>query len=293
MQHDWPVDGVETYDFFTNHVHVSWPVFLKQAVVIAAIAQCRNIVGQGIDPDINDVLRVIWYLNTPVKRGPRNGQIFQTRFQEVFEHFVHPRMRLDKVRVFLVVVHQPVRVLAHLKEVGFFFDQFHLMARWCLTANHVAGFVMVDLSQLTFRKVFFIVNRIPANVFTFVNVALVNKLLKNLLHGFFMIVIRGPNKLIIGDFQFFPQFFNAGCHLVNVGLGFHPQFFSFFFNLETVFVSPRQEENVIAIQTLKAGFSVTGNFGVGIPNVQFARWIINRCCDVISWFLFSHVGPSF
>ena len=73
MQHDWPVDGVEPYDFFTNHVHIGWPVFLKQAVVIAAIAQCRNIVGQGIDPDVNDVLRVIWYLNTPVKRGPRNG----------------------------------------------------------------------------------------------------------------------------------------------------------------------------------------------------------------------------
>ena len=202
-------------------------------------------------------------------------------------------MRLDKVRVFLVVVHQPVRVLAHLKEVGLFFDQFHLMARWRLATDYVAVFVTVDLSQLTFRKVLLIIDGIPANVFTFVNVALVNKLLKNLLHGFFMIVIRGPNKLIIGDFQFFPQFFNAGCHLVNVGLGFHPQFFSLFFNLETMFVSPRQEENVIAIQTLKAGFSVTGNFGVGIADVQLARWIIDWCRNVVGWFLFSHVGPSF
>ena len=202
-------------------------------------------------------------------------------------------MRLDKVRVLLVVVHQPVRVFAHLKEIGLFFDQFHLMTRWRLATDYVAVFVTVDLSQLTFRKVLLIIDGIPANVFTLADVALINELLKNLLHGFFMIVIRGPDKLIIGDFQFFPQFFNPGCHLINVGLWLHSQLLSLFFNLETVFVSPRQKEDVIAIQTLKAGFSVTGNFGVGIPNVQFARWIINRCCDVISWFLFSHVGPSF
>ena len=238
VKHDWPVDGVETNDFLTNHVDIGWPELLEKTVIITAVTEGRNIVGQGVDPDVNHVLRIVWYLDPPVEGGPGNGEVFQARLQEVIDHFVHPGVRFDEVRVFLVVVHQPVRVLAHLEEVGFFLDQLDLMARWGLSADHLAVIVTVNLSQLTLSEVFLIVHGVPTGVFTLVDVALVDELLEDLLDSLFVVVISRPDKLIVGDLQCLPQLLDPGGHLINVFLWLHAELIRLLFNLQTVLISP-------------------------------------------------------
>ena len=64
--------------------------------------------------------------NTPFKRGSGNTQILQPRQKEIVHHFIFAGNRLYKFRMAVDVRNQPVRILAHLKEVGFFLCGLHL-----------------------------------------------------------------------------------------------------------------------------------------------------------------------
>ena len=104
----------------------------------------------------------------------------------------------------LVVVHQPISILAHLKEVGFFFHQLNFVARWRFPTDHVALVVTVYFGQLAFGEVFFIINGIPTAVLTLVDVTLVQELLENLLDRFFVVIIGRPDELVVGNLQLLP-----------------------------------------------------------------------------------------
>ena len=199
MEHDWPVNCVETDDFFPHHVNVSGPVLLEETVIGGTVTQCSDIVGQGVNPHINHVLRVVRHLDSPVKGSPGDGQVFQSRFQEVVDHLVHPGVRFNKVRVLFVVLHQPVSVLAHLEEVGFFLNQLNFVTRRGLPTDDLAIVIAVHFCQLAFSEVFFIIDRIPARVLALVNITLVEELLENLLDGLLVVVVSRSDKFVVGN----------------------------------------------------------------------------------------------
>lgn len=60
---------VEAHDFFADHVDIGWPEFVEIRRIIATIAKCCDIVCECIEPNVNDVFRILIWTGTPqVKR---------------------------------------------------------------------------------------------------------------------------------------------------------------------------------------------------------------------------------
>ena len=74
-----PVDGVEPDDVLADHVQIGRPVALEQIRFGVGKAGPGQVVGQRVDPDVHDVVGVIGYLNAPVERGARDGEVCAAR----------------------------------------------------------------------------------------------------------------------------------------------------------------------------------------------------------------------
>src|SRR5699024_4549703 len=108
-------------------VQVGGPELVKVMVGVVAVAQRRDIVGQRVDPDIDRVFGVEGHLDAPAHAGAGDAGVLQALFDES-DHLVFAAGRLDEVGVLLIILKQPVGVLAGLEEVGFLLGLIHRAA---------------------------------------------------------------------------------------------------------------------------------------------------------------------
>ena len=116
---------------------------------------------------------------------------------------------------------------------------------------------------------------IIAFIFSLINIALVIKLLENILDILFVILISRPYKIIIVNIHHFPKFFYVFYNTINIFLWFHAKFLSFFFYLLTMFISTSSKENIITLNFLKSLDAINCNSAVSMTNVKIITWIIN------------------
>ena len=93
-----PYDGMETHDFLAHEVQISRPVLVEFFLVIKE-ANRRQVVGQRIEPHIDNVLFVDGHRNAPVKGRTGNAQIFQSLLDKV-NHLIAAGHRLNEIRMF-------------------------------------------------------------------------------------------------------------------------------------------------------------------------------------------------
>jgi hypothetical protein len=87
-QQRWPVHSVEAQYVLADNVHISRPVLGKGAARLSLrVAQCTDVVGQSIYPDIHDVSGIVWYRDAPVKASAGDAQVSQPSFDKA-QHFV-------------------------------------------------------------------------------------------------------------------------------------------------------------------------------------------------------------
>ena len=73
-----PVDAVEAGDLLADEVQVGRPEFLEFGLVcgiIAAVAEGGDVVGQRVEPDVDDVLLVAGNGDAPGEAGAADGEI--------------------------------------------------------------------------------------------------------------------------------------------------------------------------------------------------------------------------
>ena len=98
----WPVDRMEAKDVLADQVYPSRPI-LHEALV-SAVAQSREVIHQGIEPDIHDVFGVIHLLgqfDSPVEARAGYREIFKTTLDEA-DHFVALGLGEDALRAVAV-----------------------------------------------------------------------------------------------------------------------------------------------------------------------------------------------
>ena len=90
---------MEAQDILANHLHIGWPICLPLCPV--RIAQHRNVIGQGIKPDVHHLAVVAWHWHAPAQRLTRtaNRDILDTIFDKLEElifaelgHDLHPSL---------------------------------------------------------------------------------------------------------------------------------------------------------------------------------------------------------
>ena len=159
------------------------------------------------------------------------------------------------------------------------------MTRWGNTAYYFPTFISEDLFKLAFCEKFLIRNRVPTCILTQINIILRQQFFKNIRHYFFVIIICRADKLVVRDIQQLPEFLNPNCHAVNVGLWGQTSLFCLLLNLLAMLIKTCQIVDIVAHQALVASQDIAGNGCIGRSDVELARWVINRRCNVKGLFL--------
>ena len=164
---------------FTDQMQVCRPVFLEQfaAVAVAVIAKTGDIVGQCIQPYIDNMLRIKVNRNAPFEGGSGYAQILQTRKQEVVHHLILSGYRLDELRMLLMYSIRRSAYLLIRKKYASSFGRLHLAAAVRAFAVYQLGLGKEGLTGCTVKSL----------IVALVNIALIIQFLENLLYLLLMI----------------------------------------------------------------------------------------------------------
>ncbi|OPZ80094.1 MAG: hypothetical protein BWY75_03875 [bacterium ADurb.Bin425] len=69
-QEGYPVDRVELGDVFADEMEVCRPVLLE-VLAVGEITRPGDVIGEGIHPNINDLVVIAWNIDAPIKRFAR------------------------------------------------------------------------------------------------------------------------------------------------------------------------------------------------------------------------------
>ena len=281
-QEDRPVDGVETDDVLADQMKVGGPVLIKERITVAVgiVAQAGDIVAQRIEPHIDDVTGREIDRDAPGEGGARDTQILQTGLQEVVDHLVLTALRLNELGMLLDVLHQLIRILAHLKEVGFFF-RVHALA---------AAVRALAVLQLALGPERLTGSAVLTFVLTLIDVTLLVHPAEDLLHLGLVLGIGGADEAVIGGVHQVPDVLDLTCHVVHVLLGRDAGGFRLLLDLLTVLVGTGLEVDVVAGLALVTGDGVCQHDLIGIADVGLCGSIGNGGCDVIGFFLCHNIS---
>ena len=114
-----PVDAVKTNDLFADHLQIGRPVFVKKLAVESTVAECGDVVCERVQPDVDNVLRIVGYGNTPGKCRAADREIPQPGAHER-RYFIAPRFRANEIGLLGVQLKKFLLESGELKKIIFF-----------------------------------------------------------------------------------------------------------------------------------------------------------------------------
>ena len=257
-----PVDGMETDDILTDQMEICRPVLIEKlaAIAICVITDTGDVVGQCIQPYIGNMLGIEINRNSPGEAGAGYTQILKTRLKEVIYHLVLTGYRLNEFGMFVIVLHQTVRILGHLEEVSFL---------GCL-GYRASTVRTLAIYQLGFCPEGFARGAVPSLICSLIDIALVEELPEDLLNLLLMVLIGRTHELVIGRIHKIPDSADFTCSLIYEFLGRDASFCSLILDLLSVFIGTSHEEYIISFLTTIACNRICEYNLVGISDVRLA-----------------------
>ena len=175
----------------------------------------------------------------------------------------------------VIVLHEAVRILAHLEEVGLLTLLLYRASAVRALAVHELG---IGPEGLTWGTV-------PALVLGLVDVALVVHLLEHLLYLLLMIVVGGTDELVVGGVHEVPDGLDVAGSLVDESLRCHAGRSGLLLDLLAMLVGSGLELDVVALESLVSCDGVGQDDLICVSDMRLAGCIGNRSGDVVR-FLF-------
>ncbi len=126
-QHRRPDHRMESRDVLADQVHIGRPPVLEP-LRIGSQADCRRVVDQRVEPDVDDALGVPGQRNAPRLTGPADGDVVETAFEQP-ELLVTARLGHRKLGMLLKVLEQRLLVLRQPEEIVLLLDPLRLGLR--------------------------------------------------------------------------------------------------------------------------------------------------------------------
>ena len=262
---DGPVDRMKTDNILPDQVKIRRPELPKllRTAAVTVIADSGNIVGQSIQPHVCHMLWIEGYRNSPFKGSSGNAEILKPRKKKVIHHLILPGHRLDKFRMGINMLNEPVRIFTHSKEIRFLFGRGHF-------PSAVRTF---SIYQLGLCKEGFAGGAVKPLIVSFINISLVIQLLKNLLNLGLMILVCGTDEFIIGGIHQIPDPLDLGSHAVHKLLGSHAGFLGLQLNFLSVLIGTRLEKDIVPLHPFVPGDAVRQHDLIRISNMRLARCV--------------------
>ncbi|MNN08219.1 hypothetical protein D3C81_1210690 [compost metagenome] len=121
------------------------------------------------------MLRISFNLYSPFKRSSGYRKILKTRLDKIVNHFVLTGFWLNKRWILLIELQKAIDIFTHTEEIGFLFNKlYRVTAIRTFTPNYFTFFIFFNLNKLCFCIKGLIRDTVPAFIFPFVDVALLN-----------------------------------------------------------------------------------------------------------------------
>ena len=195
----------------------------------------------------------------------------KTGLQEVVHHLVATGHGQDEVGMFLIILHESVRILAHAEEVRLLLRDGDLSAAVGTFAVH----------QLALRPEGFARGAIKPLIRPLIDVALCEQPLEYLLHFLDVIVVGGADELVVRGVHEVPYPPDLPCHVVHELLGGDACRSRFLLHFLAVLVGARLQTDVVALRAPEPREKIRQDYLVSVADVRLARRIRYRGGDVI------------
>ena len=155
------------------------------------------------------------------------------------------------------MLHQTIRILGHLKEVGILTGLLHHSSAIRTFSVHKLRIGPEGLTGCT----------VPALVFSLINISVFVHLSEHLLHLLLVIFLCGTHELVIGGVHQIPDGMNFSYHLIHEFLGSLSRILGLALDFLTMLIGSGHEKYIIALVTLKASDSISQNNLIGVPDM--------------------------
>jgi hypothetical protein len=189
-------------------MNIRRPVLIVILIGIISITQGGNIVGQGINPYIDDMLVIKCNRNTPLEAGSGYTQILQTGVDEIVHHFIDTGIGIKEICGCQKLA-KTVRKSRKLEEISFFPG----------INNFSAAVRALAVHQLALSPEALARGAVLAHILALINITSVVQILENLLYSLYMIIISRADKTVILDIDEVPELFEIADDSVNIFLG--------------------------------------------------------------------------
>ena len=155
------------------------------------------------------------------------------------------------------ILHQTIRILGHLKEVGILTGLLHRSSAVRTFSVHKLGVGPEGLTGST----------VPALVFSLINISVLVHLSEHLLHLLFVIFLCGTHELVIGGVHQIPDGMDFSHHLIYEFLGSLSRILGLPLDFLTMLIGSGHEKYIIALVTLETGNGISQDNLIGVPNM--------------------------
>ena len=275
-EHGGPDDGVEARDVFADELH-GRPAALELLVVVAP-ADRADVVQQRVEPDVGDVGVVPRNAHAPVEALTRDREVVEAALHERHD-LVAQTVGLNEVGLRLVEVEQALLKLAHAEEVVLLLE--HLDRATVNRADLLAVELARSGHEVVGLLVLFATDAVVALVLAVVDVPVVVELLQKALHDLLVPRLGRADEVVVRDVDRLQQ--RNPCRvdeLVGPLLRRDTVRDGRAQNLLPVLVGAGERPGVDARLPVPAREHVSGNLGVGVPDVRYVIDVEDRCRDV-------------
>ena len=267
-ENDRPVNCMETDNILSDQMEICRPellikilsILIEAVLSVHIITETGDIVAERIKPYIYYMIRIEIYRDTPFERGSGYTQILQSRKKEVVHHLVFAGLRLNKLRMCIDMLDQPVCIFAELQEICLLLCRLAWTSAVRTLSIHQLGLCKEGLARCT----------VHALIKSLINVALIIKLFEDLLYLLLMILVRRTDKTVIRRIHQIPDCLDLPGNIIYEFLWCDSGFLCLQLDLLAMLIRSCLKTYIISLLSLETHDTVCQNGFICVTDMWFS-----------------------
>jgi hypothetical protein len=239
---------VEPGDVFSDYMEVSGP---EAQMGLVRITHRREVVGEGIQPHVDDVVLVLGPGHPPGEAGSGHGDVFQPPLQDL-PYLVPPDVGEDELGALVQEIQKGLRVPRKAEEPVLLLHPLDLEGG----VDRTSGEVFLALLQFIPGLVSLATHALVAGVGTLVEVAVGLDTPDDLLDPPVMPILGGSDEIVVADVQDVPGLEEFLGDVIHPLLGADTGFLGALEDFLTVLVHPDDEVDCFTLPAMVPGHDV-------------------------------------
>src|SRR5690242_12476220 len=189
-----PVHRMKAQDVLTYHVQIGRPKRWEIGIVYFGIAECGDVVGERVEPDIDDMSRISGDRYAPAETRARDRQVLQSATHKA-DDFIAAAARSDRVGMGVIPGQQAVLPSGQPEKIVFLLEPFDFRPAW----RQLRAVRSVQKLALVVERL--VAHRVPSGKPPEIDFAAVFEFAPQCLYAADMTRLGRANEIVVADIQ--------------------------------------------------------------------------------------------